>query len=170
MVTWSRLPVPIAMVNAWLTVPPPAESVTCTVNELVPALVGVPDRTNSPYSLSNVRPAGRLALLTAHVYSGASRFWSEAPPVGNKVASKPARPLPAAREQTPPAQGSPVVVIASGGVVAALAAADVPRPAVSIAPAITRAVSCPRMATSRTCLTVPRRRRVPPAITLYTGG
>src|ERR1700685_1776318 len=106
----------------------------------------------------------------AHVYGESSTFWSGAPPVETTVTSKPTPTSPLAREQTPPAQGKAVVVIASGGVVAALAAADVPRPAVSIAPAITRAVSCPRMATSRTCLTVPRRRRVPPAITLYTGG
>src|ERR1700689_2728611 len=123
MVTWSRLPVPIAMVNAWLTVPPPAESVTCNVNELVPALVGVPDRTNSSYSLSNVRPAGRLPLLMAHVYGGGSTpFWLGAPPVATTVTAKPTPTSPFAREQTPPAQGKAVVVIASGGVVAALAA------------------------------------------------
>ena len=107
----------------------------------------------------------------AHVYGGGSfPSWLGAPPVATTVTAKPTPTSPFAREQTPPAQGKAVVVIASGGVVAALAATDVPRPAVSIAPAITRAVSCPRMAAPRTCLTVPRRRRVPPAITLYTGG
>src|SRR6202044_2225437 len=107
----------------------------------------VPDRTNSSYSLANVRPAGRLPLLMAHVYGGGSvPSWLGAPPVATTVTAKPTPTSPFAREQTPPAQGKAVVVIASGGVVAALAAADVPRPAVSIAPAITRAVSCPLMA------------------------